>query len=177
MWLNREFERIPAVWRRKIGTIVLQYKRPALAAICILAAFAEASCHSAKSLSGAHGKRIVVLGIDGMDPGFLERHWADLPKMNRLRQEGEFKRLATTTPPQSPVAWSTFITGMKPTGHGIFDFVERDPNRPLFVAAYTRPRRDVQKRDVFLEDTRSSQSARNHSPHAHEFPARAMRWL
>jgi predicted AlkP superfamily phosphohydrolase/phosphomutase len=131
MWRNRELERIPAVWRRKIGTIVLQYKRPALAAICILAAFATATCHSAKPLSGAHGKRIVVLGIDGMDPGFLERHWADLPNLNRLRQEGEFKRLATTTPPQSPVAWSTFITGMKPTGHGIFDFVERDPDTML----------------------------------------------
>ena len=129
--LNSELERIPAVQRRNIGTIVLQYKRPALALICILVAFAAVSCHSAKSLSGAHGKRIVVLGIDGMDPGFLERHWADLPNMNRLRQEGEFKRLATTTPPQSPVAWSTFITGMKPTGHGIFDFVERDPDTML----------------------------------------------
>jgi predicted AlkP superfamily phosphohydrolase/phosphomutase len=30
-------------------------------------------------------------------------------------------------PPQSPVAWSTFITGMDPGGHGIFDFVHRDP--------------------------------------------------
>jgi predicted AlkP superfamily phosphohydrolase/phosphomutase len=129
--LNSELERIAAVQRRNIGTIVLQYKRPALAAICILVAFAAVSCHSAKSWSGAHGKRIVVLGIDGMDPGFLERHWADLPNMNRLRQEGEFKRLATTTPPQSPVAWSTFITGMRPTGHGIFDFVERDPDTML----------------------------------------------
>ena len=91
--LNSELERIPAVQRRNIGTIVLQYKRPALAVICILVAFAAVSCHSAKSLSGAHGKRIVVLGIDGMDPGFLERHWAGLPNMNRLRQEGEFKRL------------------------------------------------------------------------------------
>jgi predicted AlkP superfamily phosphohydrolase/phosphomutase len=74
---------------------------------------------------------VVVLGIDGMDPGFLERHWTELPNLNRLRQEGEFKRLATTTPPQSPVAWSTFITGMKPNGHGVFDFVERDPDTLL----------------------------------------------
>ena len=33
----------------------------------------------------------------------------------------------TTIPPQSPVAWSTFITGQDPGGHGIFDFVHRDP--------------------------------------------------
>ena len=36
-------------------------------------------------------------------------------------------RLGTTTPPQSPVAWSTFITGLEPASHGIFDFVHRDP--------------------------------------------------
>ena len=30
-------------------------------------------------------------------------------------------------PPLSPVAWSTFITGMDPGGHGIFDFLHRDP--------------------------------------------------
>lgn len=117
--------------RRKSATAVLRFKRYLSAAICILAAFAEMSCHTEKVLSSAHGKRIVVLGIDGMDPGFLERHWADLPNLNRLRHEGEFKRLATTTPPQSPVAWSTFITGMKPTGHGVFDFVERDPDTLL----------------------------------------------
>lgn len=62
-----------------------------------------------------------------MDPGFLETHWNKLPNLNRLRQQGEFKRLATTMPPQSPVAWSSFITGMDPDGHGIYDFVHRDP--------------------------------------------------
>ena len=30
-------------------------------------------------------------------------------------------------PPLSPVAWATFTTGMNPGGHGIFDFVHRDP--------------------------------------------------
>lgn len=71
-------------------------------------------------------RRMIVLGIDGMDPTFLERHWDDLPELNRLRREGEFRRLGTTIPPQSPVAWSTFITGLDPGGHGIFDFVHRD---------------------------------------------------
>ena len=72
-------------------------------------------------------KKLIVLGIDGMDPGFLERHWESLPNLDRLRREGDFKRLGTTIPPQSPVAWSTFITGLDPGGHGIFDFVHRDP--------------------------------------------------
>jgi predicted AlkP superfamily phosphohydrolase/phosphomutase len=62
-----------------------------------------------------------------MDPEFVERHWKELPALARLRDTGGFRRLKTTTPPQSPVAWSTFITGLDPTAHGIFDFVHRDP--------------------------------------------------
>jgi predicted AlkP superfamily phosphohydrolase/phosphomutase len=71
-------------------------------------------------------KRMIVLGVDGMDPGFVERHWADLPNLRRLRDQGSFMRLRTSTPPQSPVAWSTFITGTAPATHGIFDFVHRN---------------------------------------------------
>lgn len=70
---------------------------------------------------------MIVLGVDGMDPEFLEAHWAQLPNLHRLSQEGDFKRLATSIPPQSPVAWSSVITGMDPGGHGIFDFIHRDP--------------------------------------------------
>ena len=62
-----------------------------------------------------------------MDPAFVERHWADLPNLARLRQRGSYSHLETTDPPQSPVAWSTFITGLDPGEHGIFDFVHRDP--------------------------------------------------
>src|SRR6185437_9643797 len=97
----------------------------------VLLAFGAAmgliSCASHNDASSAHGKQVVILGIDGMDPGFLERHWDALPNMNRLRHAGDFRRLQTTTPPQSPVAWSTCITGMDPGGHGIYDFVERRP--------------------------------------------------
>lgn len=97
-------------------------------AVVILAASCGALCQSAcRPGRPAAAKRVIVLGIDGMDPNFLERHWDSLPNLDRLRREGEFKRLGTTVPPQSPVAWSTFITGMDPGGHGIYDFVERDP--------------------------------------------------
>lgn len=77
--------------------------------------------------SAAHGKQVIVIGVDGMDPEFVERHWTYLPNLAYLRNRGNFARLATTTPPQSPVAWSTFITGLDPAQHGIFDFVHRDP--------------------------------------------------
>ena len=78
---------------------------------------------------GAGAKKVIVLGIDGMDHGMLEAFIADgrLPNFARLAQEGDFSALQTTMPPLSPVAWSTFITGMDPGGHGVFDFLLRDP--------------------------------------------------
>ncbi len=89
---------------------------------------------------GASNK-LIVLGVDGMDPGFVERHWSDLPNLRRLRAMGSFHRLGTTTPPQSPVAWSTFITGLEPAEHGIFDFVHRDAKtlQPFSSMAKTEP--------------------------------------
>jgi hypothetical protein len=49
-----------------------------------------------------------------------------LPNFEKLVAEGEFSTLETTNPPLSPIAWSTFITGMDPGGHGIYDFIHRD---------------------------------------------------
>ena len=97
--------------------------RTKTASLLFLAFAGICACH--RSETG--GKKVIVLGVDGMDPGFLERHWNELPYVRRLRDSGGFRRLGTTTPPQSPVAWSTFITGLDPSGHGIFDFVHRDP--------------------------------------------------
>lgn len=106
----------------------MRYVSGALApAIAIVTAMATAIVMAGCRGSEAHGRQVIVLGVDGMDPGFLERHWSDLPNVARLRDQGGFRRLATTMPPQSPVAWSTFITGLDPAQHGIFDFVERDP--------------------------------------------------
>ena len=86
---------------------------------------------------------MIVLGVDGMDPSFVERHWNSLPNLAALRDRGHFSRLRTTTPPQSPVAWSTFITGLPPAQHGIFDFVHRDlaALRPFPSMSRTEPPR------------------------------------
>jgi predicted AlkP superfamily phosphohydrolase/phosphomutase len=81
---------------------------------------------------------VVVIGVDGMDPGFVARHWDTLPNLRWLRDTGGFRPLKTTTPPQSPVAWSTFITGMPPDGHGIYDFVHRDPKTLSLYSSMTR---------------------------------------
>jgi predicted AlkP superfamily pyrophosphatase or phosphodiesterase len=55
----------------------------------------------------------------------------ELPNLSRLRKQGGFSRIRTTYPAQTPVAWSSFATGTNPGGHGIFDFIRRDPKTYL----------------------------------------------
>src|SRR4051794_18192557 len=62
----------------------------------------------------------------------------ELPNLARLRAAGGYARVATTTPAQTPVAWSTFATGTNPGGHGIFDFLRRDPRTYLPDLALNR---------------------------------------
>jgi predicted AlkP superfamily phosphohydrolase/phosphomutase len=87
-------------------------------------------------------KKMIVLGLDGLDP-VLTRRWMDegrLPAFTQLmRQGGDFRPLGTSLPPQTPVAWSNFITGMDPGGHAIFDFIHRDPQAyfPIFSSTET----------------------------------------
>lgn len=73
-------------------------------------------------------KRLVVLGVDGMDPKLVEQYMREgrLPNLKALAEQGTMMPLGTVFPPQSPVAWSAFITGMQAGGHGIYDFVHRD---------------------------------------------------
>ncbi len=71
-----------------------------------------------------------MLGFDGMDPRLVAEYRARglMPNVDRVMAEGgQLIPLGTAIPPQSPVAWSTFITGLDPGGHGIFDFIHRDP--------------------------------------------------
>ncbi len=85
------------------------------------------------------GPPVVILGIDGMDPDLLQT-FVDkglMPNFKRFIEENTFTPLGTSVPPQSPVAWSNFITGMDSGGHGIFDFIHRDPETyyPVFSTA------------------------------------------
>jgi predicted AlkP superfamily phosphohydrolase/phosphomutase len=81
----------------------------------------------------AKTKRIVILGFDGMDPELTERFIKEgkLPNLARLREDGTFRPLATTLPPISPVAWSSFLTGVNPGKHNIYDFLTPDRGRYL----------------------------------------------
>lgn len=77
----------------------------------------------------AIAKRVIVVGLDGMDPGIASRFLAEgrMPNFRKLAESGVFRPLDTSNPSMSPVAWSTFATGVDPSRHGIFDFITRDP--------------------------------------------------
>jgi predicted AlkP superfamily phosphohydrolase/phosphomutase len=81
-----------------------------------------------KAYGKAQIKRAIILGFDGMDPELTERFIAEgrLPNLAKLREQGTFRKLQTTFPPISPVAWSTFMTGVNPGKHNIYDFLARD---------------------------------------------------
>jgi len=77
-----------------------------------------------------NGRRVILLGFDGVDPGIvadmMEKN--ELPNLQRLLESGgQFQPLASSNPPQSPTAWSSFATCKHPVNHGIFDILRRTP--------------------------------------------------
>jgi predicted AlkP superfamily phosphohydrolase/phosphomutase len=77
----------------------------------------------------ALAKKVVILGLDGMDPGLATKFMAEgrMPNFQKLAEKGVFRALDTSEPSMSPVAWSTFATGTDASHHCIYDFLTRDP--------------------------------------------------
>ncbi len=109
-----------------------------LAALMITASLT--GCDRSRADSVHSGKKVVVLGFDGVDPILLSKYMAEgmLPNFKRLSTEGYYEPLGTSVPPQSPVAWSNFITGMNPGGHGIYDFLHRDPDLMIPISSTSK---------------------------------------
>lgn len=99
----------------------------ALRLTALLPLLLAASCGGGAKESAT---RVVVFGVDGLDPVMLQERIdrGEMPNFARLLEEGVMAPLGTTWPPQSPVAWSSFITGTNPGKHGLYDFIHVDPN-------------------------------------------------
>lgn len=104
----------------------------------IIASLLFLNCNRGQALSTS--KKVIVLGFDGVDPQLLSKYMAEgrLPNFSKLAKDGDYQPLGTSVPPQSPVAWSNFITGMNPGGHGIFDFIHRDPRLMIPMSSTTK---------------------------------------
>ena len=94
-------------------------------------------------------RKLIILGFDGMDYRLTKKmiEKGELPNFARLAKEGSFLPLRSTEPPLSPVAWSTFTTGVNPGKHNIFDFLARDPKTymPKLSSSEILPPRRVLK--------------------------------
>jgi predicted AlkP superfamily phosphohydrolase/phosphomutase len=71
----------------------------------------------------------IILGLDAFDPKLYERLHSEgkLPNLGKYVENEGYARLGVSTPPQSEVSWTSIATGEDPGGHGIFDFVHRNP--------------------------------------------------
>lgn len=100
-----------------------------------------------QGFSKASVRRVIFLGLDGLDPRLTEKFLAEgkLPNLAKLRELGSYHRLRTTFPALSPVAWSTFATGVNPGRHDIFDFLNRSLKTyvPELSSARVHPPRRV----------------------------------
>lgn len=73
--------------------------------------------------------RTLIIGLDAFDPTFFEKLHSQgkTPNLGKLLEAGGYSRLRVSDPPQSEVSWTSIATGMNPGGHGMFDFVHRNP--------------------------------------------------
>ena len=75
-------------------------------------------------------RKTVIIGLDGV-PYELLLDFSEkgvMPNIKSLLSNGVLKKMASTIPEISSVAWSSIITGKNPAEHGIFGFTEFPPN-------------------------------------------------
>ena len=68
-------------------------------------------------------KKLIILGIDGMDRDVVLRYMDQLPNLRKLTEENGFPSLRSVFPADTTPAWSTIYTGVDPSVHGIINFV------------------------------------------------------
>lgn len=73
--------------------------------------------------------KTLILGFDSFAPSVFEEMAGknELPNFEKLSGQGGYARLQVCSPPQTEVSWTSIATGTDSGGHGIFDFVHRDP--------------------------------------------------
>jgi predicted AlkP superfamily phosphohydrolase/phosphomutase len=95
---------------------------------------------TARSAPRSTIRRLIIVGFDGQEPKLTDQFMREglLPHFQKLAETGCYRRLRTTFPSVSPVAWSSFSTGCEPARHNIFDFIEPDRRTYLPLLSSTR---------------------------------------
>jgi predicted AlkP superfamily phosphohydrolase/phosphomutase len=73
--------------------------------------------------------KIALIALDGASPDLVERfaRAGQLPHLARLMKEGSFGPLQSVIPPVTGAAWGSFLTGVVPGRHGVFEWLSRRP--------------------------------------------------
>jgi predicted AlkP superfamily phosphohydrolase/phosphomutase len=71
----------------------------------------------------------LLIGLDALDPNIIERMYESgkLQHLSKYIHNNGYARFTVANPPQSEISWTSIATGLNPGGHGMFDFVHRDP--------------------------------------------------
>jgi len=70
-------------------------------------------------------KKVVIIGLDCLEPTLVERWIDDLPNFKRLMEGGIHGRIRSTDPPITIPAWSSMMSGYSPGSLGFYGFRNR----------------------------------------------------
>jgi len=68
--------------------------------------------------------KIVIIGIDGLDPFLLQKWKSDLPNIGRMFHDVSEIVIDSTFPPDSICAWASIYTGENPAEHGLIESID-----------------------------------------------------
>lgn len=82
----------------------------------------------------AINNRAVIIGLDGVPHEMIVRFAADgtMPNVGEILSSGMLRRMESSIPDVSCVAWSTIVTGKNPGEHGIYGFMNLSPGTYRF---------------------------------------------
>jgi len=71
-------------------------------------------------------QKIVVIGLDGLNPDLVYQWQNELPNIKKLMGQGIYGKIESTIPPTCPQAWSCVLSGRNPGRFGFWDFTYRN---------------------------------------------------
>ena len=145
-------------------------KQSAAAAAACAAGFGSGCRERPSRVTKGDSKRVIIIGCDGMDPrlSLVMMNAGQMPHLDALRKRGGFRPLRTSIPPQSPVAWASFINGPPgpvPTESSTSSTVTRKTSARRFFPSPRRcPAKDLGPLASTVFNYRFGRSTTNHRP-------------
>lgn len=137
------------------------------------------SANSVNFTNNPKYSRVILLGMDGLDPKILSHLMGqgNLPNFSKLGQIGCFSPLTTSNPAQSPVAWASIATGNNPGYHGVFDFLNRRVTdyMPELAILKMNPKNVFGKRELMFLPVMHGNSFWDHTS-SNNIPSTILKW-